>query len=589
MAGQHPNDPPTQQAVIAVRIAFGVVLVGGLVLGYVGFGQMLGASRPPWDLLYYDLQLFVLGADPLQGMPDRLPITLQIARFAAPLVTVYAVVETARVLFAAEWGRLRARRARGHAIVCGQGPVAEMLVRRLELDGRRVIAVRATPSAAARRPRSRTVLGDARDPAVLRAGGLDRATALYACTEDSTVNTAIALAAARSRSDDTEPQSVYAAIRDPELCLTLQARYLGHPHPPGLRLDFFNIDDLAARELFGRVRLDPVEGRPPTILVVGTTAFGRAVVVEASRQWRLRADGGPTKPLQIIVADPTATVTLNELVQRYPFLTTVCDFTPHNSDLLTLLAGDEQSAHPDIAFICYDDEEVAMKTALTAERFWRGKPRSVVVRLDQLATFRGGRGREDGDDRLLYEISEGLRVFGVVRAACEPTLIGDDLVERLARAIHDRYLLARRDEGQTLDTNTSLVDWGDLPPELRESNREQARDIGRKLRAIGCTLIPRVRETSGNMFTDDEIERLAEMEHGRWVDEHRLTGWRYGEERDAARQLHPGMVDWNDLPDPLRRRDRTAVVELPAILADVGFQVIRTEPAGEATIGLDGP
>jgi voltage-gated potassium channel Kch len=567
MVAPHRHEPVTP-TVTALRVVFGSVLIVALVLGYIGFGQLLGWSTAPIDLLYYDLQLFVLGADPLQDHELTLPAVLQVARFAAPSVTVYAFVEAGRLIFAAEWRRVRAHQSRDHVILCGDGAVADMLRHRLQGNRERVVAIRSAAGALLERSGPLTVVGDARDPDLLRAAGIGRAVALYACTEDSAVNTAIALTASRTRTATGSAASlaVYVHIRDPDLCLALQARYLGLPRQDGPRPDFFNVDDLAARRLVTTEPLEPVDERPPRVLVVGATAFGRAVVVEVARRWRLRAGTA----LPVTVVDPTGTAAVSEIVHRYPFLGSVCRFAVHDADLLRLLADGELHDPPDVAFVCHEDEEYALKTALTAERLWRGAPRSMVVRLDRLA--------DGGDGRLFDEESSPLRAFGVLHAACDPRLIREDLVERIARVIHDQYRLARRGEGESIRTNQALADWEDLPPELRESNREQARDIGRKLRAVGCELIPRIRANGDGQLRDEEIERLARIEHDRWRADHDAKGWRYAERRDLARKLHPALCSWEKLPDELRRRNHQAVRELTTILADAGFQIVRTGP-----------
>jgi voltage-gated potassium channel Kch len=576
MVPPHRNEPVTP-TVTALRVVFGCVLIVALVLGYIGFGQLLGWTAAPLDLLYYDLQLFVLDADPLEDHELTLPTLLQVARFAAPSVTVYAFVEAGRLIFATEWRRVRAHQSRNHVILCGDGAVADMLRHRLQGNRQRVVAIRSTAGALLERPGPLTVVGDARDPDLLRAAGIGRAVAVYACTEDSAVNTAIALTASRTRAATRPaPLAVYAYIRDPDLCLALQARYLGRPQQGGPRLDFFNVDDLAARRLVTTERLEPVNGRPPRVLVVGATVFGRAVVVEAARRWRLRESRAGTE-LPVTVVDPTGSAAVAEILHRYPFLGSVCRFAVHDADLLRLLADGELHDPPDVAFVCHEDEEYALKTAMTAERLWRGAPRSVVIRLDRLTAFHATTKAGDrADGRLFDEQSSPLRAFGVVHAACDPRLIREDLVERIARVIHDQYRLARRGEGESTRTNQALVDWEDLPPELRESNREQARDIGRKLRAVGCELIPRIRANGDGQLHEDEIERLARIEHDRWRADHDAKGWRYAERRDQARKLHPALRDWEELPDELRRRNHQAVRELTSILADAGFQIVRT-------------
>src|SRR5205809_531079 len=80
----HPGAPVLR----ALSARAGVAV---LVLGYLGLREYLrGPPAYPHgipDIVYDDLQLFVLGSDPLQdGGP--VPVTLQLAKFGAPAVTL---------------------------------------------------------------------------------------------------------------------------------------------------------------------------------------------------------------------------------------------------------------------------------------------------------------------------------------------------------------------------------------------------------------------------------------------------------------------------------------------------------------------
>ncbi|BCB84966.1 NAD-binding protein [Phytohabitans suffuscus] len=556
-----------------MRAIFTAAAALSLLLGCIGLHQYTDGSTRFSDLLYGALQLFVLES-PATGDDGPYPIPLEIARFAAPAVTFYALVEALRLVFASEAERLRARRARGHVVVCGDGPMATSLSRQLRATGHRVVHIaesRTDPPDGGRR-RPLWVLGDARNPDVLRAAGVAHASALYACAEDSATNTAIALAAGR-RQRGERPLAVYAQVQDPELCLALQARHLGTSDPPAIRLDFFNIDDLAARYLLAEDPIIPPLDRPPRFLVIGATAFGRATIVELARQWRVLPSAAMWR-VEVTVVDDSASQVIDELTFRYPFLSKACDLRPYDGDLLSTLGDERGPAAPDRVFICYEDEQRALKIALVADRLWRGGPGTVIVRQDQLATlqdaFDGAR-----DERLFDEVSGTLRLFGVVDAACDPGIIRDDLGERLARVIHECYLVARQGRGDLVDGTPSLVPWPRLPERLQRENRAQAADIGRKLRAIDCVLAPRVAAGGEHTLTAAEVTLLATMEHERWLRARLREGWRFAEERDDDRMLHPAIRRWVDLPEALRTVNSDAIRELPSMLADSGFRIVR--------------
>jgi hypothetical protein len=221
-------------------------------------------------------------------------------------------------------------------------------------------------------------------------------------------------------------------------------------------------------------------------------------------------------------------------------------------------------------YVCHHDEDLALKTALTALRLWTRAPKSMVIRVDQ-----GMVGDAFDGLNLLENLNGTLQVFAVTDEAGDPRLIGEDLIEQLARAIHENYLHECLIRDDSPHGNTAMVAWDELPSSLRKANREQAADIGRKLKAIDGVLAPRVDPEFAFAFTPQEIERLAVMEHQRWVRERVADGWTYGTLRDDDDKHHPDLEDWSRLPEPSREKDRAAVRSLPGILATTGFQIVR--------------
>jgi hypothetical protein len=160
--------------------------------------------------------------------------------------------------------------------------------------------------------------------------------------------------------------------------------------------------------------------------------------------------------------------------------------------------------------------------------------------------------------------------------------------EALARAIHEDYVRKQAEAGHTPTDNPSMVRWDELPEHLKESNRRQANDIGTKLRAIRCRIVPLTgEEQDGFEFRPLELEFLARMEHDRWWQERMTDGWSYAPEKNVQRKESPYLIPWEELPDDVKELDRNAVCAIPEVLAGAGLGIVRLEQ--ERGNGQDNP
>jgi uncharacterized membrane protein len=143
------------------------------------------------------------------------------------------------------------------------------------------------------------------------------------------------------------------------------------------------------------------------------------------------------------------------------------------------------------------------------------------------------------------------------------------VTERLARAMHAAYLRARLARGEAPASRPALRPWEELPEDLRDANRDQARHVGDKLAAIGCVVLPHLDGPGGFVYQDeDEVRLLARMEHDRWMRERRRAG-----------RAHPDLVPWEDLSPEAREKDTRFVLDMPALLEEAGFRIVRLAPA----------
>jgi hypothetical protein len=153
-------------------------------------------------------------------------------------------------------------------------------------------------------------------------------------------------------------------------------------------------------------------------------------------------------------------------------------------------------------------------------------------------------------------------------------------VEVLAGAIHETWRALAREEGWSMQPHLDKP-YSKLAEADKEDNRAAARRIPEVLALIGLVLrkdgdgTPRT-APDGELEAqfDRNIERLAEAEHNGWMAQRRRNGWRYGETRDDARKLHPGMLPYAHLPEREKGKDRNTIRHYPDFTARAGFLIV---------------
>jgi RyR domain len=229
---------------------------------------------------------------------------------------------------------------------------------------------------------------------------------------------------------------------------------------------------------------------------------------------------------------------------------------------------------PAVVFVCLPDNDDALSAGLAAAaQSLATRSGRVVICLHDPSPF----GALLTGQRIVLDDEQGqLAVFGVLEEGCVPERVRQDLHDQLARAIHQAYLDHCAAQGDSPERNPSMRPWTELPDDLKQANLAQAADIRRKLRAIDCAIVPESAAVPVFAFTAGEVEQLAEQEHERWMRERQALGYVLGPDR-AAKQ-HPDLLPWAGLSEASRDKDRNAVCEIPSILQQAGFQIIRLPP-----------
>jgi class 3 adenylate cyclase len=128
-------------------------------------------------------------------------------------------------------------------------------------------------------------------------------------------------------------------------------------------------------------------------------------------------------------------------------------------------------------------------------------------------------------------------------------------IEEIAQVIHELYCREAVARGEIFETNRALRPWA----ELRMLGYELTADRG--IAASEMALPPEL------------VEAVARHEHRRWMDDRRRQGWTYGSSRDDARKRHPLLVEWEELSETERDKDRHTVRNLPDLVERAGLRL----------------
>jgi hypothetical protein len=567
----------------------GGVALAAVILGCIGFRLQLLAEQKPVelvDLIFRSFQLFVLQI----SVDPPMPWQLNVARVVAPLVAGYTAIEALGQLLADEFQSFRLRFLLRHVVICGLGRKGMLLTREFLKRGQTVVVIEQDAEndfvRQCRDLGAAVLLGDAAESDMLRKARVARAAHLFALCGDDGVNAEVAVRAAQMvTARSGPPLTCVIHIFDAQLCTLLRERELDSSSAGRMRLEFFNMFDLGARVLLEENPLcspgQDAARAPSRLVIVGVGRLGESLLVNAARQWQAN-DLARSRRLQVTLIDQNAQEIAATLQVRYPSLKKLCDVVALDMDVHSasfrqadFLGDPGPDGRPARVFVCLDDDSLSLSAALALVGRGRDHNPTIVVRMAQNA----------GLAKLLDNVDAGsssfrhLRAFGLLDRTCHPDQVLRGTHEILARAIHEDYLRQQAAAGVKLEQNPSMVPWDALSEQLKESNLQQADDIGAKLKAVNCSTAPMLDWDEPLFdFTPEEINLLARLEHQRWMAEKEQAGWRHGLKKDSEARTHPCLLPYDQLPAEEQEKDRNPVRQIPATLAKVGFRVHRLKP-----------
>jgi hypothetical protein len=531
---------------------------------------------------------------------DSLDLSLSLFQTAikvlGAIITAFATVKAATAIFHQQIQAIRLSLSNNHVVVCGNGSRAIFFTKAFYEDGYKVVLV-SNDKDAGRLEQFRDlniliVIGDPTDKEILQKARVHKAQYLLAVCENDGDNAEIAVnARALVAKSPHRVLTCLVHITNPHLCTLLKEREIMGSKGNSFRMEFLNVFESGARQLlkefpgFG----EGVRSSQPHLLIVGLGPMGKSLAVHAGMLWRIASDK-PIQKLAITLVDKDADQKKEFLELHFHQLNDFWDLIPKVVKIdstqfyrANFLKDEQGYCNISIIYVCLEDDSLSLSAALALFQHVRHYDVPIVVQMDcnaGLATLLK-------DDDTGGGSFPNLHSFGLLDHRCKTDWLLCSTHEILARAIHQDYVLRQKNLGITRESNPSLVPWEELPEHLKESNRRQADDIGKKLKKISCDAKPLTDwDAEFFQFTSEEIAVLARMEHERWLKERRGEGWSYAPgTKDLERKKSPYLLEWDELPDEIKQYNRDTIKSLPVFLAGVGFQIFRNMPKNQSVVG----
>ena len=565
----------------------GVLALVALVLGLSGFAEYysnVGTTVSSWDIFYHTLRLFTLES---AGITGELPWQLQTARFLAPMVVIYTAVNALLVIFRDQLNTFRLRKIHDHIIVCGLGEKGYRLAAGFVEQGECVVGIELDGDNSklelCRELGIIVLSGNAADYENLKRAGVHRARYFFSVCGDDGINAMVgALARTLVSKRKTGMLAAYVHITDPGFTELLRGEELSMLYDEKFTMEFFNIYERGAHALLAAYPPLPeqpeVKGVTCQVIIVGLDLLGASLLRALVRIWKITYKERDIN-LKLVIVDHDIEKQWNNLVQNHPHLGKLVDVQLIETEVdfakleQPISVSDQDVDLITYAYVCHDDERLSLSDALKIRRQLNGYNVQVVACTNQ----ESGLGMQVSAGEKEQGSASRLASFGLFDNTCTPDLLLYGVYEVLARASHNSYVKSQWSKGETRETNFSLVFWDELPETLKQSNRDQAKHIGTKLKEINCSVGP-VSDWEKELLeiSEPDIKRLAKMEHECWYKERQADGWRFAEGvKNPKRKTSPDMLEWKDLKQVERDKDEDVARNIPSLVAQAGFEVYK--------------
>ncbi|HOJ19211.1 MAG TPA: RyR domain-containing protein [Ignavibacteriaceae bacterium] len=551
-------------------IGLAAILV--FLIGVIGFRS---AGRGLLDAMYLSIQLFVLQSGDVVPLVNNY---LQLARFAAPLITAYATIKSVVGLFQKNLGLMFLK---NHIVICGLSNKSLILLRDVLSKKMKVVLIEpGSDQHSLLNLRTEGTIWINEHPAditALRKASVKKAKAVFLLNDSDELNIEIVTNIYNLFGSGLTDKRVlcYVQIYQPLIEEIFKSHQIFLQPNDMLDSRIVNVYKRGSEILINEYPLiskDFSEDKKQLkIMMLGFGKTGKSILIQAAL---LHHYSYQTK-LLVTVIDKNAQKEINSFRNDYPSIYELIELDYEETEIEKLTINNFRtylsSWNYESIFICLTNDVLSY---------------SLVKQIGQLRSGSNIFVAFQRNSNLTQLISEGellkrintVKYFNIYEKTCLYDQLVNEEIEKIAEIIHQKYVESETQRGITKEQNKTLVDWDSLPHELKEANRQQAFHIKLKLNSFGYDLVPVNHPPQAIDPAKDKelLEKMAKAEHIRWMDEKLLNGWRYAPgEKNLLLKTHPDIIPYEELDEEAKEKDRQTIKNLPDLLKLSGKKIIK--------------
>lgn len=524
---------------------FVCLLISGFISGIVGFIEANETKHKLVDSLYETFRLFERKYHS-KDIPSGLRAAQWLLFFAFLWLSLKIIITIIAPNFLSD---IRIRFSfRKHIVICGLNETTLLLVS--EYKDKKIIVLAEEYNKYAETLKIKGVkfflCGDLSDEVFLRKARIKTANQVYVITDNDKKNVEItrSISALLKKGHYVYTLKCYTLIKDRELKILLEESALFKYRTETLDPVLFNINEIGIK--YGlSMNIDKIlpENRnvTPSFLIVGLTEKAEAVFLNLAHCLTMKRE---VFRFTIAEEDPEKICLFKK---KYPYLTEFAkiEYMDNRNELC------KKNRFTSI-FICLDNQVEAAKTALSIRCLIADNLPNILIISGEPENWIEIFNEEGG--KILTLKDRNIFLIDTLEETIRYLVKSDPEIERLAEITHNHW--REKDEQGNYTKND---EYNTISGHLKQTNCNQIADNYLRTFIATGQKLGTAKRNPPVIFSGEDRETLAMMEHRRWMLEKYSNGWHHGDKRNDDFKIQNNLVPWETLTEKEKEKDFAAI------------------------------